>query len=323
MTTAASNTSLKTSQAFHRLVSKIASAYSSGQIEPRDDNIEDPESINVTAGELSLSALRYGSNHPPLVLLHGVNNNAWSWIRVGHALKNTRSVVSVSQRGHGRSDAPETGYGLDDTTSDLVKLLDRLGLERIDLAGHSWGGKVATHFAANYPTRVKPLILADPVSPSGLNRLINRFPALVTASLRAERGPYRNAQELEAAGKHLIYLRNWKRLDQRLWQENFVENHDGSYHHVLSDQAFEEVFRKAIHVDIRGQVKAINCPILLMLPTLTISFYPGELGAFRRVFPTARIHRVRGDHTFIHSNPFETATLIGSFLADVSGPASG
>src|SRR5438552_12669283 len=77
----------------------------------------------------------------PFVLVHGLASNARLWDGVAehlHAAGHT--VIAIDQRGHGRSDAPETGYDLDTAVADLVALIGALELQRPVLAGQAWGG---------------------------------------------------------------------------------------------------------------------------------------------------------------------------------------
>jgi pimeloyl-ACP methyl ester carboxylesterase len=65
----------------------------------------------------------------------------------------------VSQRGHGESDKPATGYGVEDFAADVVPLLDAFGIERAVLTGHSASCLVARRVALDHPDRVAGLIL--------------------------------------------------------------------------------------------------------------------------------------------------------------------
>jgi len=68
-------------------------------------------------------------------------------------------AVAVSQRGHGESSKPETGYRVEDFAADVVPLLDALRIERAVLAGHSGSCLVARRVALDHPSRVAGLIL--------------------------------------------------------------------------------------------------------------------------------------------------------------------
>jgi non-heme chloroperoxidase len=65
------------------------------------------------------------------------------------------------QRGHGDADRPATGYHPEDMAGDVVDVLDRLGIERAVLVGHSMGSVISYLVAARQPHRVRGLVLVD------------------------------------------------------------------------------------------------------------------------------------------------------------------
>ena len=68
------------------------------------------------------------------------------------------TLILLNPRGVDGSDPAET-YGLEDYAADLEELRARLGLETIDLFGHSAGGIMSMVYAATYPARVRRLVL--------------------------------------------------------------------------------------------------------------------------------------------------------------------
>ncbi len=89
----------------------------------------------------------------------------------------------MSQRGHGASDKPESGYGVEDFAADVVALLDALSIERAVLAGHSGSCLVVRRAALDHPNRVAGLILE--ASPTTLcnNANLIQFVESVVANL--------------------------------------------------------------------------------------------------------------------------------------------
>jgi len=307
------STRVAVSAAFHRSLQR-ASRLFGGRYGQHPPTLHAPETRTVSVGKVEIQTLTWAGSPPTIVVLHGLNNNAWSWARVASQLAPERQVVSVCQRGHGGSTAPAAGYSLQDTTNDVLGVLDAFSLDAVDMVGHSWGGKVATHFAATHPDRVGSLALADPALPKGLNGIIRTIPALTTASLRAERGPFPNRQAWETAGRSVNYLQRWDDLDQKLWADGFFEADDGSYHHVLPESGFQEILSNALTQDIEPLLTQIAGPVLLMRPTFTLSFLPGEVRSMRRKLPQMLERRIAGDHTFIHTNPLDTTDVLRSFL---------
>jgi 2-succinyl-6-hydroxy-2,4-cyclohexadiene-1-carboxylate synthase len=98
---------------------------------------------------------------PPLVMLHGFTGSVATWEGVRPCLARSARVIAIDVIGHGRSAAPEAAerYTLDHGAADLLRLLDVLGLERIDLLGYSMGGRLALYFAVQHPDRLRTLVL--------------------------------------------------------------------------------------------------------------------------------------------------------------------
>lgn len=96
----------------------------------------------------------------PLVIVHGLYGSSDNWINISKRLEKHFSIYLIDQRNHGRSPFAET-HSYDDLRNDLLEFFDRHQIEKATLLGHSMGGKAAMWFAADYPERVKKLIVAD------------------------------------------------------------------------------------------------------------------------------------------------------------------
>jgi pimeloyl-ACP methyl ester carboxylesterase len=97
----------------------------------------------------------------PVVLLHGFPLSSEMWIPIRPAVEQMARLITPNLRGFGGSDAPQGDYRMETLAGDVLGLVDRLGLERIVLGGHSMGGYVALRFAAAHPERVAGLILVN------------------------------------------------------------------------------------------------------------------------------------------------------------------
>ncbi|MCX4782577.1 alpha/beta fold hydrolase [Streptomyces sp. NBC_01264] len=101
---------------------------------------------------------------PPVLLLPALGRTAADWAAVRDELARERRVFALNLRGHGASAWP-CAYSLPLMRDDVLAFLDALGLERVDLVGHSLGGVVAYLAAAAQPHRIGRLVLEDAPAP--------------------------------------------------------------------------------------------------------------------------------------------------------------
>lgn len=96
----------------------------------------------------------------PVLLLHGWTDSWRSYELVLPHLPESIRAFAISQRGHGDSDRPDSGYDPDDFAADVAAFMDALEIESAVIVGHSMGSFVAQCFAMNYPERTRGLVLA-------------------------------------------------------------------------------------------------------------------------------------------------------------------
>ena len=106
---------------------------------------------------------------PVVILLHGLGGFLETWGLNMVPLSNHCKVYALDLPGHGLSDKLDGCYLPDCATGFLVNIMDRLGIERATLIGHSLGGAISMNTAANFPDKVDKLIL---VSSAGLSKRV-------------------------------------------------------------------------------------------------------------------------------------------------------
>jgi pimeloyl-ACP methyl ester carboxylesterase len=105
---------------------------------------------------------------PDIILIHGVTGDLSIWLlsKTIQTLSESHRVTAHDIRGHGYSDAPQSGYTSADHAADVLALMDTIGAERAALVGHSFGGVIAAHAAVLAPERVTAVVLSDPYFPA-------------------------------------------------------------------------------------------------------------------------------------------------------------
>jgi pimeloyl-ACP methyl ester carboxylesterase len=107
---------------------------------------------------------------PPLILLHGLKDCYRTWRQVALGLARDRRVLVPDLPGHGLSGRPDASYELSWYAHIMERWLDTVGVDGVDIVGHSFGGGVAQMMLLNYPQHIRRLVL---VSSGGLGREIS------------------------------------------------------------------------------------------------------------------------------------------------------
>ncbi len=116
-----------------------------------------------TQGGPSIHVLDWGGRGPPVVLLHGGSLTARTWDYLAIGLRADFRLVALDMRGHGASDWADD-YSIESYTTDLLAVVDGLGIERTRIVGMSFGGLVACEFALCHPDRTESLAMVDVIS---------------------------------------------------------------------------------------------------------------------------------------------------------------
>jgi pimeloyl-ACP methyl ester carboxylesterase len=96
---------------------------------------------------------------PPLLLLHGYPQHWYLWRRQIPDLAQDNHVLIPDLRGFGWSQAPREGYDKETLMWDVLALLDELGIEKVPVAGHDWGGWIGMLIGVLAPERLERVLI--------------------------------------------------------------------------------------------------------------------------------------------------------------------
>ncbi|MFL6090221.1 MAG: alpha/beta fold hydrolase [Aeromicrobium sp.] len=107
---------------------------------------------------------------PALLLLHGLGCDHTTWDPIIGQLAEEFTVIAPDFLGHGESDKPRADYSIGGYANGMRDLLTILGIDKVTVVGHSFGGGVAMQFAYQFPERTERLVL---VSSGGLGQEVS------------------------------------------------------------------------------------------------------------------------------------------------------
>ncbi|MEM6800735.1 MAG: alpha/beta fold hydrolase [Bacteroidota bacterium] len=108
---------------------------------------------------IELNYKLYGQG-PPLLILHGLFGSLDNWVSHARKLSENYTVYLIDQRNHGKSPhvAP---WDYPTMAEDLYDFMNKEGIYKSHLLGHSMGGKAVLQFATQYPEMIDKLLVAD------------------------------------------------------------------------------------------------------------------------------------------------------------------
>lgn len=241
----------------------------------------------------------------PLVILHGFLGMSDNWKTLGDRYaKSGFEIHLLDLRNHGRSFHSDE-FSYDAMANDLLIYCTQHKLEKINIIGHSMGGKVAMHFAINYPEKVDKLIIADigPQYYEPHHHIILDALKQVDFSIVSNR-----AQAEEVLKKHIpdtgtrqFLLKNlyWKNQNQLDWRFNLA------------------VFIKSQH--IIGEALKSNVtyekPVLFLRGGKSNYIVEDDFDQIKSIFPKAYFAAIEDAGHWLHAEkPEEFYTLTLSFL---------
>jgi pimeloyl-ACP methyl ester carboxylesterase len=119
----------------------------------------------VRARGLEFHVAEAGSGDDVVLCLHGWPQHWFEWRRLMPALADRHRVLALDLRGFGWSEAPRDGYEKENMATDVLAVLDALGLERVKLVGHDWGAWLGFLLCLRAPQRFERYLALNILPP--------------------------------------------------------------------------------------------------------------------------------------------------------------
>jgi pimeloyl-ACP methyl ester carboxylesterase len=265
------------------------------------------ERVAVNGQEIAVA--RFGDG-PALVILHGIGSRATSWAPVAEHLAGSYEVIAIDHRGHGASSHPATGYLVDDYADDLTAVIDRLGLERPLVMGHSLGGMTTLEWARRHPERAAAIVLEDASMRRGGPGVEALFDGWITLS----RMPVEEVRAHYAAENP-----GWSAADIARRAEAITSVAPGVFAELKANMLLQG------GISVVPTYAGIISPVLLVYGDVeTGGLVPGfDASAFGETVPNAELAHIAGGGHSLHRDSSEAfLAAVEPFLARFAPGAS-
>ncbi len=240
----------------------------------------------------------------PLLILHGLFGMSDNWKTLGMKFAENFQVHLIDQRNHGRSfHTDEFSYEL--MVEDLLTYIDYYQLGKVNIIGHSMGGKTAMLFAAKYPEKVNKVVIAD-ISPK-FYPVHHRF---ITDALEAvDFKKVTSRKEIDTI------------LEQFIKEENIRQFMMKNIYRIGKDRFAYRFNLKSISEHLEEVGKALpegNCfsgPILFLKGDRSGYILKNDKQLIKDHFPKAEIETVSNAGHWLHAeNPAEFYKKVMNFI---------
>ncbi|MFI5285518.1 MAG: alpha/beta fold hydrolase [Candidatus Dormibacteria bacterium] len=257
------------------------------------------------AGEIPRAAVQERGSGPPLLLLHGWGVSSELFVPLLDALQSGRRLIVPDLPGFGATPEPDIAWSVHEYAAWCIALLDRLGIERCDLIGHSNGGRIGIVMAATHPGRVRRMVLA------GSAGIRPRRTLLGVARVRT----YKLLRTLERSTLVPAALRRAaaRNADRR-----------GSADYRAASGVMRGTLVRIVNEDLRTLLPELHLPVLLIWGEHDTEAPLEDGRLMERLIPDAGLVVFEGAGHFAYlEQPARFCRIVDVFLRDNQGEGTG
>ena len=253
--------------------------------------------MTTATAEVPAAALLDTGAGPALLLLHGWGATKELMQPVAQRLPGYRTLIP-DLPGFGATPAPAQAWSAEDYAAWVLALLDRLGVERTHVVGHSNGGRIAIALGAAHPARVDRLVLTDSAGIRPRHGVRYQLRVRTFKLLRAASGwGWLPASVREGAQR---------RAAQR-----------GSPDYRAASGTLRSTMVRLVNTDMRAQLARLAAPTLLIWGDRDTETPLGDARVMERLIPDAGLVVFEGSGHFAYAEqPDRFCRIVDVFLRE-------
>jgi len=262
------------------------------------------EKIQVDGAQI---AYRRIGNGRPLVVLNGFAATSADWDpSFIDRLASSNELILLDNRGIGRSIDNGQPFDIAKLADDAARVIEMLGIERVNVLGWSMGGFIAQRLALQHPDRINKLILLS-TDPGGANA--DLASAAVWSKLIDISGtPHEQARRLlSLVFPRAIVESIYREFGDIVAAARAQLSHDLVKHQVAAMDAWHRT-------GVGNRLREMNLPVLIATGTADIVIPPSNALKLVNAIPGAWLAQFNGGHAFMYQYPRPLADLVNSFL---------
>lgn len=169
-----------------------------------------------------------------IVYLHGWGQNIEMMEPIAKPFSKTHRLIIIDLPGFGKSDEPDEVWDLEEYAKMVHELLEHEGIDRINLIGHSFGGKISIVYATLYPVE-RLMLLASPYK-----------------------------IKITKVSWKVKMLKKLKTVPGLGGLAEKMKSHMGSLDYKSATPMMRDILVKHVNTDLTDKVKKIKCPTFII-----------------------------------------------------------
>jgi pimeloyl-ACP methyl ester carboxylesterase len=265
-----------------------------------------------------VSALKWGSESPRLVLVHGTAQNAHTWDTVALALG--MPLLAIDLPGHGHSDwRQDASYTPQTLANDLAPVVAQHAPDAVAIVGMSLGGLTCLALAHGNPSLVRHLVMVD-ITPGVTSKkakavldFINGPQSFASFDELLARTKEHNPSRSESSLRRGI-LHNARQLDDESWEWRYDRRGRSNNENAPHEGEGESAAPRPDSLVLWEAISSLHCELLLVRGGISPVVDDEDVAELKRRKPNAVVEVVDGaGHSVQGDRPVELAKILARF----------